>query len=45
LFVDYNGVIDEPEPWVEKVQDFLGLRDMGHVMVGVVKPELYRQRK
>ncbi len=45
LYVNYNRMLKDPQPLLEKVNEFLG----GHLdvrkMVDVVDPSLYRQRR
>jgi len=44
LYVNYNDVLDEPLPHLRKINEFLS-KDLDiENMVGVVDPDLYRQR-
>jgi hypothetical protein len=45
LDVDYNALLEDPRPHLERINQFLGADlDVGK-MAAVVDPELYRQRK
>jgi hypothetical protein len=44
LEVDYNQLLAEPQPWIEKINAFLGHRLDAGRMLAVVNPSLYRQR-
>jgi len=44
LYVNYRDVIADPEPWAEKIQEFLGTPLNRERMLSVVNPELYRNR-
>ncbi len=43
--VDYNAMLADPAPQVEKIARFLGGELDSQAMMAVVDPELYRQRK
>lgn len=43
--VDYNDLMQNPDPYPEKIQQFLGVEMDIERMSGVVDPALYRQRK
>ena len=43
--VDYNAVIANPEPYIKKINQFLGGNLDEYAMLAVVDPQLYRQRK
>jgi len=43
--VNYNALIQDPETEVEKLIEFCGLKAYQHELIGVVRPELYRNRK
>jgi hypothetical protein len=43
--VDYNDLMQNPEPYPAKIQRFLGVEMNIDEMSGVVDPALYRQRK
>ena len=43
--VDYNDLMQNPEPYPAKIQRFLGVEMDTDEMSGVVDPALYRQRK
>lgn len=43
--VDYNDLMQNPDPYPEKIQQFLGVEMDTERMSGVVDPALYRQRK
>lgn len=43
--VDYNAMIEKPEPLVKKINQFMGGGLDEAAMLGVVDPKLYRQRK
>jgi hypothetical protein len=45
LYVDYNGLLTNPQPELEQVNRFLGGQLDVLKMTGVVDPSLYRQRK
>jgi hypothetical protein len=45
LDVDYNAILIDPEPYVKKINQFLGGDLDESAMLGVVDPNLYRQRK
>lgn len=45
LNVDYNDLMQNPDPYPEKIQQFLGVEMETASMSGVVDPALYRQRK
>ena len=45
LDVDYNDLMQNPDPYPEKIQQFLGVEMDVAQMSGVVDPALYRQRK
>lgn len=45
LDVDYNDLMQNPDPYPEKIQQFLGLEMDVEQMSRVVDPALYRQRK
>jgi hypothetical protein len=45
LDVDYNEMIRDPLPQIEKVRDFIGNGMDTEKMAAVVDPDLYRQRK
>lgn len=45
LHVDYNDILQNPAPWVEKLNAFLGGRLNTAAMMKVVDPSLYRQRR
>jgi hypothetical protein len=42
--VDYNLMLSDPTPQVEKINQFLGGGLDGTAMLGVIDPLLYRQR-
>jgi len=42
--VNYNQILLDPRPEIEKVQSFLEVRMSPDKMVGVIDNELYRQR-
>lgn len=44
LQVDYNQLLGEPQPWVRKIDEFLGGGLDTGKMLEVVDPSLYRQR-
>ncbi|MCK4975822.1 MAG: hypothetical protein KAS36_02690 [Anaerolineales bacterium] len=44
LGVNYNLMLQEPDPYVEQINQFLGDRLDVKDMAGVVDPKLYRQR-
>ncbi|MCP4402233.1 MAG: sulfotransferase [bacterium] len=45
LYVNYKDVVNDPEPWAEKIREFLGMPLLElEKMAVVVKPELYRNR-
>ena len=43
--VDYNAMLKDPHPQVEKINRFLGGELNAAAMAAIVDPELYRQRK
>ena len=43
--VDYNAMLEDPEPHVKKINQFLGGELDEAAMLAVVDPKLYRQRK
>jgi len=43
--VDYNNLLDAPQPQIEQINRFLGGELDEAAMAAVVDPELYRQRK
>jgi hypothetical protein len=43
--VDYNAMLADPTPYVQKINQFLGGELDETAMVAVVDPKLYRQRK
>jgi hypothetical protein len=43
--VDYNAALEDPETVVERVVEFLDADLDASAMLGVVDPQLYRQRK
>ncbi|MBL7161227.1 MAG: sulfotransferase [Anaerolineales bacterium] len=43
--VDYNNLLDAPQPQIEQINRFLGIELDEAAMAAVVDPELYRQRK
>lgn len=45
LNVDYNDLMQNPDPYPAKIQQFLDVEMDTKEMSGVVDPELYRQRK
>lgn len=45
LSVNYNEVLAEPGAWVPKINAFLGGNLDENAMLGIVDPDLYRQRK
>jgi hypothetical protein len=45
MYIDYNLVLEDPEPWVAKLQEFLGLDNIIDKMTATIKKDLYRQRK
>ncbi|MFH1434408.1 MAG: sulfotransferase domain-containing protein [Pseudomonadota bacterium] len=45
LYVDYNEVVEDPKPTVEKINAFLGGGLDTSAMLAVVDPTLYRPRK
>ena len=45
LDVDYNDLLQNPDLYPEKIQQFLGEEMDIEQMKGVVDPALYRQRK
>jgi len=45
LNVDYNDLMQNPDPYLAKIQQFLDVEMDTKEMSGVVDPELYRQRK
>lgn len=45
LYIDYNEVVKDPEPWAIKIERFLELENVSEKMASVVDPKLYRQRK
>lgn len=45
LYVNYNQLVDNPEPWISQIMEFLQLEADGKEMVNVVKPTLYRNRQ
>ena len=44
LDLDYNAMLQDPEPWAERVNAFLGGQLDVRAMVEVVDPTLYRNR-
>ncbi len=44
LDLDYNAMLQDPEPWAERVNAFLGGQLNVRAMVEVVDPTLYRNR-
>jgi hypothetical protein len=45
LDLDYNAMLDDPVPYVRKINQFLGGDLDEEKMVAVIDPSLYRQRK
>jgi hypothetical protein len=45
LQVDYNDLLKDPAPWVERLNQFLGGGLNTQAMLAVVDPSLYRQRR
>ena len=45
LDVDYNDLMQNPDPYPERIQQFLGVEMDTKEMSGAVDPALYRQRK
>jgi hypothetical protein len=45
LYVDYNQLMADPRPHIEKIAAFLGEPLDIEKMAGIVDPSLYRQRK
>ena len=45
LDVDYNDLMQNPDPYPERIQQFLGIEMETKEMSGAVDPALYRQRK
>ncbi len=45
LEVDYNLLVQNPRPWAERVNAFVGIKLDAEQMAGAVNPELYRQRE
>ncbi len=43
--IDYNAIIENPEPHIKKINQFLGGKLDESAMLAVVDPKLYRQRK
>jgi hypothetical protein len=43
--VDYNAILANPKPHIEKINKFLGGKLDESAMLAVVDPQLYRQRK
>ncbi len=43
--VDYNDMLEDPAPHVQTINEFLGGELDQEKMMGVVDPDLYRQRK
>ena len=44
LYVNYNELLTDPEPWVEKIIAFLDRPLEAGAMAAVIDPKLYRQR-
>lgn len=44
LYIDYNRLIEEPEPVVREINRFLGGKLDEKQMIGAIDPKLYRQR-
>ncbi|HEY79612.1 MAG TPA: sulfotransferase family protein [Anaerolineae bacterium] len=44
LDLDYNAMLADPEPWVERINAFLGGELNARAMAEVVDPALYRNR-
>ena len=45
LELDYNTMMDDPVPYVRRINQFLGVNLDEEKMVAVIDPSLYRQRK
>lgn len=45
LDVDYNAMLADPEPYVDRITAFLGLDLDTQAMLAIIDPNLYRQRK
>jgi hypothetical protein len=45
LYVDYNAMLADPQAHVGEIGRFLGDQVDAEKMIGVVDPNLYRQRK
>lgn len=43
--VDYNQILKDPRPQVDKINQFLGGELNTEAMASVVDPQLYRQRR
>lgn len=45
LFIDYNLLLEEPAPQVEKIRQFLGGDVDADRMIDAIDPKLYRQKR
>jgi hypothetical protein len=45
IHVNYNEIINDPQPWAEKINAFLGNSLDTNAMAAIVDPSLYRQRR
>ena len=45
IHADYNDILKDPAPWIEKINEFLGGNLDIDAMSKVVEPALYRQRR